>query len=114
MMNAEGATGERAIWGKRSQWVDYYGHVDDEDVGVAVLDHPDNLRAPTYWHARAYGLLAANPFGVRQFTRDRRQDGAYTIPARASLVLRYRVLIHHGNPLQAGVADMYRRFAAGR
>jgi len=28
---------------------------------VAVFDHPQNLRAPTYWHARAYGLLAQIP-----------------------------------------------------
>jgi methane monooxygenase PmoA-like len=114
MVNAEGATGEGSIWGRRSRWVDYYGHVGDEDVGVAVLDHPDNLRAPTYWHARAYGLFAANPFGVRQFTRDRWQHGDHTIPAGTSLVLRYRVVIHHGNPFQAGVAEMYRTFAAGR
>jgi hypothetical protein len=112
MVNANGASGEKGIWGKRSNWVDYYGRVAGEDVGLAIFDHPDNLRAPTYWHARAYGLLAANPFGLRPFTGDRRQDGRYTIPAGGSLILRYRVLIHHGNPSQAGVAEAYRQFAA--
>ena len=112
MVNSNGAAGEKAIWGKRAEWVDYYGRVADEDVGVAVFDHPRNLRAPTYWHARAYGLLSANPFGVRQFTGDRRQNGGYTIAAGETLVLRYRVLIHHGNPSQAQVAEAYRRFAA--
>jgi hypothetical protein len=111
MLNADGATGEKGIWGKRSQWVDYYGRVNGEDVGVAVFDHPQNLRAPSYWHARAYGLLAANPFGLTYFTHNRRQSGAYTIPAGSSLVLRYRVVIHHGDPLQAGVKDEYLRFA---
>jgi len=100
------------IWGKRAEWVDYSGRVADEDVGIAVFDHPLNLRAPTYWHARAYGLLAANPFGVRPFTGDRRQNGRYAIPAGESLVFRYRVVIHHGDPLQAQVAEAYRRFAA--
>jgi len=57
-------------------------------------------------------LLAANPFGVRQFTHDRKQRGSYTIPAGGSLVFRYRVVIHHGDPVQARVADAYRRFAA--
>jgi hypothetical protein len=114
MVNANGASGEKGIWGKRSNWVDYYGRVAGEDVGLAIFDHPNNLRAPTYWHARAYGLLAANPFGLRQFTGDRRQDGSYAIPAGGSLILRYRVLIHHGGAPQAGVADAYREFAARR
>ena len=111
MLNADGARGEEGIWGKRSEWVDYYGRVNGEDVGVAILDHPQNLRAPSYWHARAYGLLAANPFGVTYFTHNRRQSGAYTVPAGGSLMLRYRVVIHQGDPLQADVRDEYRRFA---
>ena len=112
MVNANGASGAKAIWGKRSNWVDYYGRVAGEDVGLAIFDHPRNLRAPTYWHARAYGLLAANPFGLRQFTGDRRQDGRYAIPAGGSLTFRYRVFIHHGNPTEAGVAEAYRQFAS--
>jgi hypothetical protein len=112
MVNASGAGGEKAIWGKRSTWVDYYGRVAGEDVGLAIFDHPHNLRAPTYWHARAYGLLAANPFGLKQFTGDRRQDGRYVIPAGGTLNFHYRVFIHHGNPSQAGVAEAYRQFAA--
>jgi Methane oxygenase PmoA len=113
MVNSDGAVGEKAIWGKRADWVDYDGNVAGEDVGIAVFDHPQNLRHPTYWHARHYGLLAANPFGVREFTHDRHQDGSYTIPAGGSLPLRYRVFIHHGNFQEAGVADAYRRYAAG-
>jgi hypothetical protein len=112
MVNSTGATGEKEIWGKRADWVDYYGNVSGEDVGIAIFDHPENFRHPTYWHARAYGLLAANPFGVREFTRDRRQDGEYTIPAGGSLILRYRVLIHHGDYREAQVADAYKKYAA--
>jgi hypothetical protein len=111
MVNAKGAVGEKGIWGKRAEWVDYYGRVGDEDVGIAIFDHPLNLRAPTYWHARGYGLFAANPFGVKQFTGDRRQNGKHVIAAGEALVLRYRVVIHHGDPLRAEVAEAYRRFA---
>ena len=110
MVNAHGATGEKGIWGKRADWVDYYGRVAGEDVGLAIFDHPHNLRAPTYWHARAYGLLAANPFGLKPFTGDRRQDGRYAVAAGGSLIFRYRVFIHHGNPSQAGVAAAYGQF----
>jgi hypothetical protein len=114
MVNASGARGEKGIWGKRSNWVDYYGRVAGEDVGLAVFDHPQNLRAPTYWHARGYGLLAANPFGLKPFTGDRRQDGRHAIPAGGSLIFRYRVFIHHGTPSQAGVGEAYGQFAAGK
>jgi hypothetical protein len=112
MVNANGASGEKGIWGKRAEWVDYYGRVANEEVGIAVFDHPQNLRAPTYWHARAYGLLAANPFGVKPFTGDKRQDGKHVIPTGQVIVFRYRVFIHHGDPLQAQVAQAYRRFVA--
>ena len=113
MVNSEGAVGEKAVWGKRADWVDYDGNAAGEDVGIAVFDHPRNLRHPTYWHARRYGLLAANPFGVKEFTHDRRQDGSYVIAAGASLTLRYRVLIHHGDFQEARVADAYRQYVAG-
>ena len=114
MVNSAGATGEKAIWGKRADWVDYYGNVSGEDVGIAIFDHPENFRHPTYWHARGYGLLAANPFGVREFTRDRRQDGGYTIPAGGSLTLRYRVIIHHGDYHEAQLEDAYKNYTAGK
>ena len=113
MLNSDGAVGEKAIWGKRADWVDYDANVAGEDVGIAVLDSPTNFRHPTYWHARHYGLLASNPFGVKEFTHDRHQDGSYAIAPGASLTLRYRVFIHHGDYQQAKVADVYRRFAAG-
>jgi len=111
MVNSDGATGEKAIWGRRADWVDYDGNVAGEEVGLAILDHPENLRHPTYWHARQYGLLAANPFGLKEFLHDRHQDGSYMIPAGGSLTLRYRVLIHHGDFREADVAGAYKRYA---
>lgn len=114
MVNSKGSTGEKAFWGKRADWVDFYGKVEGEEVDVAVFDHPENLRHPTYWHARAYGLLSANPFGLREFTYNRHQDGSHLIHAGDSLALGYRVLIHRGGFEQAGVAETYRRYSGGR
>jgi hypothetical protein len=113
MVSSNGATREKEIWGRRARWVDYFGNVAGEDVGIAVFDHPQNLRSPTFWHARAYGLLAANPFGLKSFASGARQDGTCLIPPGETLVLRYRVLIHHGDPQQAGVAGAYQQFAKG-
>ena len=114
MVNSNEAVGEKGIWGRQADWVDYYGRVEGEDVGVAIFDHPQNLRHPSYWHARAYGLLAANPFGIKKFTHGRDQDGSYTIPADGSLTFRYRVLIHHGDYRQGRVAKAYKQYASGR
>jgi len=114
MVNSNGASGEKGIWGQRADWVDYYGYVGGEELGVAIFDHPQNFRHPTYWHARGYGLLAANPFGIKEFMHDRHQDGSYTIQANGSLTLRYRVLIHHGDYRQARVAEAYERYAGGK
>jgi hypothetical protein len=111
MVNADGTAGEKGIWGRRSSWVDYSGRVGDEALGVVIFDHPQNA-LPAYWHARAYGLLSANPFGLKQFSGDRRRDGRYVIPPGGSLVLRYRVLIHEGDARQADVAGTYRQFVA--
>ena len=37
MVNSEGAVGEKAVWGKRADWVDHYGNVAGEDVGIAIF-----------------------------------------------------------------------------
>jgi hypothetical protein len=112
MVDSTGASGEKEIWGKRADWVDCYGNVAGEDTGVAIFDHPKNLRHPTYWHARHYGLLAANPFGLGEFLHDRHSDGSFMIAAGESLTLRYRVFIHHGDFHEAHVADAYKQYAA--
>ncbi len=107
IINSKGAVGEKQVWGQRADWVDYYGRVGQEEVGVAIFDSPRNLRHPTYWHARGYGLFAANPLGIREFTRDPARDGSWTIRQGRSLTFRYRVLIHHGDVRQGGVAQAY-------
>jgi hypothetical protein len=114
MVNSWGAHGEKGIWGKRANWVDYDGTVDGEPVGVAIFDSPKSFRHPTYWHARGYGLFAANPFGIREFTNDSKKDGSWTIEQGQSLTFRYRVLIHHGSYIQARVAQAYTRYAAAQ
>src|SRR5437868_4686515 len=48
MVNAEGAEGMKNVWGKRSNWVDYFGTLEGEQLGVAIFDHPSNPRHPTY------------------------------------------------------------------
>ena len=105
--------GQRDVdaWGKRASWVDYFGPVDQETVGIAILNHPSSFRYPTYWHVRTYGLFAANPFGEKSFTGRSGDDGSYTLPAGEKLVLRYRLLFHRGDWQQAGIAQLYADYA---
>ena len=111
MVNAEGKETEKNVWGKRSAWVDYCGPVDGQTVGVAIFDNPANPRYPTYWHSRAYGLDAANIFGVHDFTGDKSQDGSMTIEPGNELHFRYRVVIHGGDTASAKIAELYREYA---
>ena len=60
--SSEGLTGDK-VWGTRGRWCALSGKVESEDVVLLMLDHPKNPGYPTYWHARGYGLFAANPLG---------------------------------------------------
>jgi hypothetical protein len=105
-----------AAWGQFAEWVDDYGLVDGEMVGIAIFSHPENFRHPTRWHARTYGLISANPFGEGEFSPDNSQpkQGAVTIPQGDDLVLRYRIFLHKGDPKEADVAGAYQKFAGSR
>ena len=114
MVNAEGKETEKNVWGKRSPWVDYYGQLDGQTVGVAIMDNPKNPRYPTYWHARAYGLFAANPFGVGNFTGDKSQNGNLTVEPGQHLTFRYRVVVHAGDVRSANIAALYSKYTSGK
>jgi sugar phosphate isomerase/epimerase len=113
IVNSEGHRDDET-WGKRAAWCDYYGPVDGEIVGVAIFDHPDNPRHPTWWHVRNYGLFAANPFGIHNFERKPKGVGDITIPAGESLTFKYRFYFHRGNTERADVAEYYRDYAASK
>jgi hypothetical protein len=108
--NADGLVGEKSLWGKPSNWCDYSGVIGEEKVGVAILDHPANPRHPVRWHARAYGLFAANPFGLSVFTNDKSQDGSVTLDPGKSLRYRYRVIIHPGDAKDSDIAAQWSRY----
>jgi Methane oxygenase PmoA len=98
-------------WGKRADWVDYYGPVNGKTVGVAIFDNPDNPRHPTWWHVRDYGLFAVNPFGWHDFDKKPAGAGDFKIPAGQSVTFRYRFYLHYGDEKQAKVAEAYEEYA---
>jgi len=110
MIDADGRTKMANIWGKRSNWVDYLAEVDGEQLGVAIFDHPQNPRHPTYWHARDYGLFALNPFGQKAFD-SKQEESLMKIPKGQKVTYKWRVVIH---PADANIADMYKEYSAKR
>lgn len=113
IVNSEGKT-DGAAWGKRAAWVDYYGPLDGNIVGIAILNHPASFRFPTYWHVRTYGLFTANPFGVHDFEGTTGADGSHTIPPGESMTLRYRFLVHKGNEKEAKIAEAFSAYSQQR
>ena len=107
LVNAEGQQKMKQVWGARSPWVDYSGTLEGETVGIAILDHPGNPKHPTFWHARDYGLFAANPFGEHDFLRDKTKDGSVTVEPGQSLRFRFRVIIHPGDAKAANLNKHY-------
>jgi len=107
---------DQKTWGQRAEWCDYYGPVGGKTVGIAIFDHPSNPVHPTYWHVRDYGLFAANPFGIHEFTNKKEPEGAgdLKIPAGKSLTFKYRFYLHEGDEQQGKVAERYKEWTAAK
>lgn len=108
--NSEGLT-DAATWGKRANWVDYSGPVQDKTVGIAILDHPQNPRHPTWWHVRDYGLFAANPFGISDFEKKPRGTGDLLLKKGESITFQYRIIFHKGNEIDSKIAEEYQKYS---
>jgi hypothetical protein len=111
MTNSEGAQTEKNVWGKRANWVDYDGMLDNQKVGIVIFDNPQNFNHPPRWHSRAYGLFAVNPFGVKDFDPNSSEKGGHSLNAGDSLRFRYRVIIHPGDVPKKKIADWYSEYA---
>jgi hypothetical protein len=111
LVNASGAKGMKECWGKPSQWTDYYGPVEGAGVrGIAMFDNPGNMRYPTCWHIRDYGLNGANCFGLNSFTSGK-ENGDFTLDDGKAQTFMYRVVIHSGDAQEAKIADRYADYA---
>jgi len=111
IVDANGRTDMKNVWGKRSNWVDYTAEVDGERLGVAMFDHPQNPHYPTYWHARDYGLFSLNPFGQNSFDENMAENKT-KLATGQKLTFRWRVVIHPGDAVSGGVADLYKQYVA--
>lgn len=97
-LSSEGMSGEE-VWGTRAKWMELNGTIGDEKVSIVICDHPGNRFYPTYWHARGYGLFAANPLGWSDFTRGKNILG-FSLGKGESVTFRYRIIVSSGRHIQ--------------
>jgi hypothetical protein len=91
MTNAEGLKDGKEAWGKASKWIDYSGPVGDKYIGMAIMPDPANFR-PSWYHARDYGFVAANPFGREAMKQG--EKSAVTVKKGEKLTLGFGVLVY--------------------
>jgi hypothetical protein len=90
-LTSEGKQGDQA-WGTRGRWCALTGHTEGHTVTIAIFDHPGNPNYPTYWHARGYGLFAANPLGQHIFD-PKAPLLKHTVEKNQNVTFTYRILI---------------------
>ena len=91
-LTSEGVKGG-AVWSTRGRWCTLTGNTGTHTSTIAIIDHPGNPGYPTYWHARGYGLFAANPLGRSIF--DPKQPAFnFTIEKDHTATFRYRVIFY--------------------
>jgi hypothetical protein len=104
---ADGKTGGKQCFAQRSPWADCSGPLvrrgaEPEVYGIAMLDHPSNRNHPNSWFARSYGPLGTNlPFF----------DGPLTLEPGETWRLRHRIIVHAGDPWQAGIPERFEEYA---
>ena len=111
-VGSDGKTGD-AVWGTRGPWMMLGGKVGSEQVTLAILDHPSNTNFPTVWHARGYGLFAANNLGRKAFD-EKMEESKVTLQPSQSVTFRHRVLILPGTPDPAKLNAEHKTFAAAK
>lgn len=90
-ITSEGKQGND-VWSTRAVWCKVYGKMGNDSVSISIIDHPANPNYPTYWHARGYGLFAANPLGEKIFTNGKTTKNL-TLQKGDTVTFRYRILV---------------------
>jgi hypothetical protein len=96
LTSGSGATGEKAIFGKPANWMDYSGPVRPAGSsrkpaasaweGITYFDHPSNPGHPLSWHVREDGWMGASVC----------MHGPVTTTRKSPLVLRHLLHMHGG------------------
>lgn len=100
IVNNDGLVNEKQVWGKTAEWCDYSGTIDGQAVGLLLMPDPANFR-PAWFHARDYGLLVANPFGRKAFTKG--DPSRVVVNPGEPFRLRFGLYVHQGETDRAAI-----------
>jgi len=110
-LNSEGLRDDK-VWGQHADWVTMAGPIAGKSYAITFMDHPSNLRHATRWHARDYGLFAANPFCEYDMDKTKpKGSGDYTLKAGQSMTFKYRIVMTEGDETAAKQKERYAEFA---
>lgn len=110
LLTSEGKR-DAEVWGTRADWCASIGPVGEKAFSIVMMDHPSNPRHPTWWHARTYGLLAANAVGRNAYERAPKGSGDLVMESGESVTFRYRILFHEGELDQRMINEHYEEFS---
>ncbi|MDF3077958.1 MAG: hypothetical protein K0S09_1847 [Sphingobacteriaceae bacterium] len=117
-ITSEGKSGD-AAWSTRAAWCKVYGKMNGDSVAITIIDHPANPNYPTFWHARGYGLFAANPLGEKIFTNGKSAKNL-SLKKGESVTFNYRIVVEEGSRVSSAqetnrlAADFARKKPAKR
>ena len=89
--SAKGVEGKE-VWGTRCRWMKLASEIKGEQVALVIIDHPLNAGYPTYWHARDYGLFAANTLGQKIFSEGKNELN-FSLKKGESVTFKYRLVV---------------------
>ena len=99
-LNSRGEKTAQQVWGKRAKWIRLEGEHNGKTIGIIIMNHPSSVNYPTYWHARDYGLLSADPLGQYVFQKARGMEDSeplnHEIPAGDSGLFKFKMIIYEG------------------
>jgi len=94
--------------GKTARWLDYHAVIDEKGrmAGVAIFDHPDNLRHPSPWYLSFGRMPYFSPAPI--FHKP------HKLSAGEKLTLRYRILVHPGRGNREALESEYKEFSSSQ
>lgn len=105
MINSNGERGEKETFGKKAAWIDFYGKRGAKTEGMAIMQHPSNEWYPSPWFTRDYGFFSPTPMYWPE------NDQATNLKKGQAIRLRYRVLVHSGDHLEARIAEHFGEYS---
>ncbi|MBI0399836.1 DUF6807 domain-containing protein [Cyclobacterium marinum] len=108
MINAEGDKGEKETFGKPSSWIDFYGNRGEVVEGLALMQHPSNDWYPSPWFTRDYGFISPTPMNWPE------DEKGTQLKKGDAIHLKYRVIVHQGDHLEADIAGKFDAYSKNK